>query len=49
LYENGLGVERNLAKAVTYYQEAADKGHAEAKKALAALRNEMSKVDKKPQ
>lgn len=49
LYENGLGVERNLPKAVAYYQEAADKGHPEAKKALAALRDQMSKVDKKPQ
>jgi hypothetical protein len=47
-YQNGLGTERNLTKAVAFYKQAAEKGHAEAKRALEALQDEMKKVEKRP-
>ncbi len=36
-YDNGEGVAKDLKEAVRWYRAAADKGHADAKKALERL------------
>ena len=36
-FEEGTGVEQNLAKAIEYYNEAANKGHKTAKEKLVKL------------
>ncbi len=37
MYENGLGMKKNVVEAVTWYRKAADKGNEHAKKALKRL------------
>lgn len=37
MYENGLGVPKNEAKALELYQQAADQGHSEAQNNLDAM------------
>ena len=37
LYEKGLGVEKNMAKAIEYYRKSSDQGNEDAKDALQRL------------
>ena len=39
LYENGLGVGKNLETAIDWYTQAANQGHQDAKKRLEALQS----------